>query len=203
MQLCKIYRSALYRNSQISGGSGESMKGAQFGMATILALIVLTVASTPWSGQQSSNAYDPWLDYNEDGVIDVTELHRIAEAYGSSGEPTKNVTVSSHASRYIRFGGASNITIPALSNWLSEIVLTDGYSKVSVLIRTSVGGGNVYWDLNACDNDGHTWLVDRPAAQISSNWAKTYDVMNLGIRILIHNYYPYTITADAAVYLMA
>jgi hypothetical protein len=179
------------------------MRAEQFGMATLLALIVLTVASTPWSGQQSSNSYDPWLDYNDDGVIDVTELHRIAEAYGSSGEPARNVTVSSHASWYVRFGGASNISIPALSNWLSEVILIDGYSKVTILIHTSPEVSGIYLDLYACDNNGHTWLVDKPAALIPGNWAKTYDVMNQGIRIVVHNNLPYAITADVAVYLMA
>ena len=125
------------------GGSGRSMRTEQFGIATLLALIVLTIASAPWSGQQANDSYDPWLDYNEDGVIDVLELNRIAEVYGSSGEPTRNVTVSSHASRYIRFGGGSNVSIPASSNWLSELVVTDGYAMVTVLVRTPAAGGSV------------------------------------------------------------
>jgi len=179
------------------------MTREQFSIATLLALVLLTVASAPWSGQQTRNAYDPWLDYNEDGVIDVNELQRIAQAYGSSGEPTRNVTVSSHVTSYIRLGGASNISIPAESSWLSDMVLTDGYAKVTILVRASAGGGNVYWDLIACDNDGHEWFVERLPSQPNGNWVKTYDVMSQRIRIRIYSFHTYAITADVAFYLVA
>ena len=178
------------------------MRGEQFGIATLLALFVLTVASAPWSGQESSNTYDPWLDYNEDGVINVNELHRIAEAYGSSGETTRNVTVSSHVTSYIRLGGASNISIPAQGNWLSEMITTDGYAKVTILIKASIGGGYVSWELYACDNDGHDWLVER-ILQPNSDMVKSYDVMSQRIRIKIYTTYGYAITVDVAIYLMA
>jgi len=178
------------------------MRKGQLVIATLLAVVLLVVASAPYSGQQTGNTYDPWLDYNEDGVIDVDELHRIAEAYGSYGEPTRNVTVSRHATSYIRFGGASNISIPAEGSWMSEMISIDGYAKVTILIRASIGGGNVYCDLYACDNDGHSWLIERPP-QVNGNCVKTYDVMSQGIRILIYNFYAYAVTADVAVYLIA
>jgi hypothetical protein len=176
------------------------MRAEQLGMATLLALILLTVASTPWSGQQGDDSYDPWLDYDDDGVIDVNELHRIAEAYGSSGEPTRNVTIFRHVTSYVRLGGTSNISIPAQSIWLSEMVLIDGYAKVTVLVRKPEGS-NVYWDLLACDNEGRTWLVE--TIPNSSNWVRTYDVMSQGIRIRIYNYQINAITVDVAVYLVA
>jgi hypothetical protein len=179
------------------------LKREQFSLAVLLALVLLTVSSAPWSGQQSSNAYDAWLDYNEDGVIDVNELYRIAEAYGSSGEPIRNVTVSGHVTSYIRLGGESNISIPALSNWLSEMITIDGYAKVTILIRVSNSGSyNVIWDLLACDNDGHSWLIET-VTQGANNWVKTYDAMSQGIRIKISNSYNFMITADVAVYLVA
>ena len=67
----------------------------QLVIATWLATALLIVASTPQSGQQSStySAYDPWLDYNEDGKIDATDLSLLGQAYGAEGEPIKNVTV--------------------------------------------------------------------------------------------------------------
>jgi len=43
---------------------------------------------------QGSGEYDPWLDYNEDGIVDVNDLHPLGQAYGSSGDPTKNVNVT-------------------------------------------------------------------------------------------------------------
>jgi hypothetical protein len=47
------------------------MRMKQFGIAMLCALVSLTVASAPWSGQQGSGPYDPWLDYDENGKIDV------------------------------------------------------------------------------------------------------------------------------------
>jgi len=44
--------------------------------------------------QTGSGEYDPWLDSNEDGIIDVYDLSPLAQAYGSSGDTTKNVTVT-------------------------------------------------------------------------------------------------------------
>lgn len=44
--------------------------------------------------QTNGSEYDPWLDYNEDGIIDVNDLSPLGQAYGSSGDPTKNVTTT-------------------------------------------------------------------------------------------------------------
>jgi hypothetical protein len=43
---------------------------------------------------QAGGEYDPWLDYNEDGVIDVNDLSPLGDAYGSQGDSTKNVSVT-------------------------------------------------------------------------------------------------------------
>lgn len=43
---------------------------------------------------QGGGAYDPWLDYNEDGIIDGFDLTPMAGAYGSLGDSTKNVNVT-------------------------------------------------------------------------------------------------------------
>ena len=38
-------------------------------------------------GSQSAGDYDPWLDYNDDGEIDMRDVGPIARAYGSEGTP--------------------------------------------------------------------------------------------------------------------
>lgn len=43
---------------------------------------------------QSGSEYDPWIDNNEDGIIDVNDLSSMAQTYGTSGDPTKNVSVT-------------------------------------------------------------------------------------------------------------
>lgn len=43
---------------------------------------------------QTGGEYDPWLDLNEDGTIDVNDLSPMGQSYGSSGDTTKNVNVT-------------------------------------------------------------------------------------------------------------
>jgi len=44
-----------------------------------------------------STGYDPWVDYDEDGKIDATDLNRFSKEYGTAGDPTKNVTVTNES----------------------------------------------------------------------------------------------------------
>jgi hypothetical protein len=45
--------------------------------------------------RSSINPYDPWLDYNEDGKISLQDLILLANSYGTTGDPTKDVTITS------------------------------------------------------------------------------------------------------------
>ncbi len=42
----------------------------------------------------SSTGYDPWIDYDEDGTVDYDDFISLAGEYGTSGDPTKNVSVT-------------------------------------------------------------------------------------------------------------
>jgi hypothetical protein len=42
----------------------------------------------------SKPEYDPWLDYNEDGIVDISDILDTALAFGSTGDTTKNVNVT-------------------------------------------------------------------------------------------------------------
>lgn len=53
---------------------------------TTISIIFLAIASAPLSSQEGSS-YDPWIDYNDDGDIDVNDLHELAAKYGTSGKP--------------------------------------------------------------------------------------------------------------------
>jgi len=62
------------------------VNGKQFIIATMFAAILLTIAFIPTSSRQTGS-YDPWLDINDDGTIDIRDLATIARAYGTSGTP--------------------------------------------------------------------------------------------------------------------
>ena len=44
--------------------------------------------------RSSVNPYDPWLDYNGDGRIDMREIGAACNSFGATGDPTKNVNVT-------------------------------------------------------------------------------------------------------------
>jgi hypothetical protein len=162
------------------------------------AIILLTVISAQRSGQQGSGLYDPWLDYDENGRIDVNELHRLGESYGSIGDATRNVTIAGHITAFLRPGG-EHISIPESGNWLSDMILIDGYAKVTVLIGVS-SASTCYYEVFACDSSGYSWLIERTGAGFAS-WVRTYDAMSQWIQIKI--YTSAAITAEVAVYLVA
>lgn len=64
---------------------------------SVLIILCLTVAVFPYitkSQTAEMGGYDPWIDYNDDGKIDHKDLLQLAATYGTSGDPTKNVTVT-------------------------------------------------------------------------------------------------------------
>jgi hypothetical protein len=172
----------------------------QFGISMLSAIVLLTVASAPWSGQQDSGSYDPWLDYDENGVINARELYRLGESYGSLGNTTRNVTIAGHVTAYLRPGG-EQFSIPGESSWFSDMISVDGYATVTVLIWASPTS-NFEGHLNACDNSGYSWVVEN-IVPVSNNWVKTYDVMNQRVQIYIRNGGLTAITVEVAVYLVA
>jgi len=79
------------------------------------------VVIVPLSTQQGTNTYDAWLDYNEDGIIDVNDLQPLGGAYGTTGDPTKNVNVT---------------------NWPDMLVQKDLFPK-NLILRGACQG--VFW----------------------------------------------------------
>ena len=55
-------------------------------LGCLAASILLGLALIQSSSQQDG-VYNPWLDYNDDGIIDVYDLEALGQAYGTSGTP--------------------------------------------------------------------------------------------------------------------
>lgn len=159
------------------------MSRKQFAMVNLFAMVLLTLVFVPLAHQQSGGMYDSWLDYNEDGTIDVNDLHPLGGAYGTSGDPTKNVTIAKHASKVIK--PAVGVSVPSSAYWFSGNIVIDGYSKVTVLIHFEAIA-NVY-TLTCSETGGlHWWIVDTIAG-FNGFVVKTYDVMNQRIEIQVFN----------------
>jgi hypothetical protein len=73
---------------------------------------------------QPSGQYDPWLDINDDGRINMDEIVASTTAFGATGDPTKNVTVTNWPSS---FGGPNSEVITVCQNYtFSEQTPGDG-----------------------------------------------------------------------------
>ena len=65
----------------------------------ILVCFLLAVALYPsitasQNSMASMGGYNPWVDYNDDGKINYLDLYSLAKAYGTTGDPTKDVRVT-------------------------------------------------------------------------------------------------------------
>jgi hypothetical protein len=146
----------------------------QFVVGILLAMILLTLTSIPMA-HQLGGTYDPWLDYNDDGKIDVGDLYPLGQAYGTSGEPmNKTALLLDLLSR-----------VEALENEVVELNNTIGLGAPdydSGVISVSLGQFNyvnhnlgttrlmVY--LVGVDNDGHYHQIQYGGAIIDSGWTK-------------------------------
>jgi len=82
------------------GRGGDSFtKRKHFLIAAFSAMISLTLALVPVSTLQSGE-YDPVVDINRDGKIDVHDLGILAEAYGSTGDLTQYLSIHYSAFTY-------------------------------------------------------------------------------------------------------
>jgi hypothetical protein len=56
-------------------------------VALMLSVMILTLILIPISGSQITPQYDPWVDINDDGVIDIFDAISLAGAFGTTGTP--------------------------------------------------------------------------------------------------------------------
>ncbi len=185
----------------LTRGGEQFMSVKQLSIAVFVVLFLSILVTSPFTSSQSGN-YDPWLDYNEDGKIDADELYPLGQAYGSTGDPTKNVTIAGHVTKLLKL--AVSVSVPPSSSWDSGLIWIDGYSKVTVLAAFNTAGSETI-EVNAYDDTGLAgpkWYVDKAVS--TGYLVKTYDVMNLQIRILCTNSNSVvTKTLSVEVYLMA
>lgn len=77
-------------------------------LATVLLLSILFIGFTG-----SVGVYDPYADYDADGDIDIFDVVPMAEAYGTTGDPTRNVTV---VNLPVDENGSLRVALPRIIN---------------------------------------------------------------------------------------
>lgn len=86
----------------------------------IAILTTFCLASTMFLVQivrsQTLGQYDPWFDMDDSGKIDVYDVAWVAKAYGTTGDPTKNVNVTNNI---LMVNGTDNQQV-TVTNWPSS-----------------------------------------------------------------------------------
>jgi hypothetical protein len=78
---------------------------------------------------QTVGQYDPWLDINGDGKIDGKDIAMVARAFGTGGDPTRNVTVTNWPSQLVAYpmSNTTEINLGQQFNWtIGEIIEVQG-----------------------------------------------------------------------------
>ena len=151
------------------------MKKAWFAFACVLVGALLLVNAS------SSATYDSWSDLDADGDIDIFDIVKIAGAYGTMGDPAKNVTISGHANR---LAYTVTTTVAASGFFYSGFISVDGYAKVTVCLYSNAAD-NTY-RLETRSHGGFIFYVDS-RSDISTDLVQTYDVPNEEIQIVFFN----------------
>jgi hypothetical protein len=172
---------------------GDIMVTKRVLIAAVLATFCLTATLfmiVPTRSQ--SGSYDPWTDINGDGKIDMADISMAIDGFMSSGDATKPVNITGHATELIVLASG----LPISGSWASPNILVDGYSKVTVSIS---GSSSSTFRLYGYDGT-NSFLEETVYPVISSGFVKTYDVPNQYIWISIS---AASVTIYVDVYLVA
>ena len=128
---------------------------------------------------QIPGQYDPWLDITGDGKIQIDDVAWVSKAYGTTGDPTKNVNVTnwpSQASDFQVLHWQLNITAHSGPIGNSEKSLDGycgGYAKLSIfMVEGTFSQGNytftlifegLFWQVNVNGVNGTTGMSYEPA----------------------------------------
>lgn len=91
--------------------------------------------------------YDHWIDFNDDGKIDMKDVAEVARAFGSLGDPINKTELLLDLQERVEALEASGLPAPDYaSNWISinrEVTLTHNLGTANVLVH--IQGYNIEW----------------------------------------------------------
>lgn len=116
------------------------MNGRYFIVGCLVGALLVAIVYIPLSGGETIFPYDPWEDINDDGVINILDIVNLANSYGTTGDPTKNVVV-----RYNWTEGVFNFSLTPWGN-VNFNITTGGFRKLAI-------------GINAWSQDNHRFYV--------------------------------------------
>jgi hypothetical protein len=134
------------------------------------------------AGELGMYDYDPWCDVNDDDIIDIADMSIEVDKFLTTGDTTKNVTITRHANKLAY--SATLQPISAHDYFVTPDISIEEYSKITVCIYTTASS-NRYW-LGTSHWGGYLFYVD-DVTNFGTYLVKTYDVPNEAIRVIIYN----------------
>jgi len=167
-------------------------------MALCLSGVILALAFTQISSSQTTKQYDPWLDYNDDGRIDMRDVVATVLAFGTKGDPTKPVIINHNwrEGNYSFYLKASEV--------VSFSITTAGFRVVAIRILAYSDDGHNYMLLisqkitgKVCEEpifeevvpSQETFKVGKPTILLIPlpHFKKIYEVTFSELAVRIHN----------------
>jgi hypothetical protein len=180
---------------------------ATFCLATVLFTVVPV---------GSYGTYDPWLDSpSEDGKIDVRDVAPVAAAYGSTGDPTKNVNVTNFPldaqgnlkvnvipNSPLSHTFFDNSAIPAGTETVTPGLNTIGYKEFNLHIVVTPAQPYTLQVASECNGIWATAHSEQLMGGFGNTAVWTLKVTGEWMGLRVHNLGSATIYISAAVYLV-
>ena len=104
-------------------------------IAAILLTFMVTVLFFGIQLTRSAAPYDAWLDTNDDGTINMRDIGATVQAFGTSGDPTKNVNVTNWPSCRVTLHSINCTWTDGYGAYsLPNLGSTAGYSRMGIMI---------------------------------------------------------------------
>jgi hypothetical protein len=157
-----------------------------------LTIVLLTVAPIR-SGSPSAGEYDPWLDWNDDGEIDMKDVSRVAKAFGTSGQNISKASLM-YDSGWLDLRNETGEYYTITHNLNDSELQVDARREITLgwnrtyggasddwayaLVQTSDGGYALTgWTWSFGAGNGDFWLVKTDALG-TMQWNRTYGGTN-------------------------
>ena len=121
----------------------------------LTATLFLAIPTRSQTGHDPSSVYDPMMDLNHDGTIDIYDAIVFAGHFGTSGDPTVNVNVTNPRFQVVE----KDLSISVSGGNSTDVFPTEGYDRmfvsaaiIDVSNRTvdytvNLAGVNWYWEM--------------------------------------------------------
>lgn len=134
-------------------------------IVAVLCTFCLTMVLVSTMPVKSAGVYDPWVDTNHDGHINVLDLIKVAGVLGTSGNPGLNVTVMNWPNSTDHlvwwYATVNNVAIS------SGPYLAEGFAHLNVIASCSPGSDTITVEvLGTLWNSAHNAYIATLAYQV-------------------------------------